>query len=384
MKLKERTDLSFPEAASIIVGHGIGAGILSVPYLASRNSIRDIIIILLICTLFNIVLHLLIAELSLNNKGAQFVKCFNAELFSGLFKKIFTWLAFALMGFSVIVNVGAYLTGAAAVFESWFGVSRIAGMLVFYVLCAAVVFFGVKLVGICEKYAVGGMVIVVLLLLFAVLRGNVYPMPTRFRTWSNVLALFGMVSFSLSAVMSTPQVVKGLAMKPGRIRAAISFGIILNACVIFLVTLTTLMGTGQDITEDGALVDLARKMGGWVSIVGYIFTLLALATSFWTNTLNLRDIIFEQLHWNRDICWLAASLPPLLLAIAAASSFVTLSRIASIIMVVTSLGIILAYNRSRKRVGRSELLGSFGTLPFQIIVLALSLLATIGSVLKVT
>ena len=51
MKLKGRTDLSFPEAASIIVGHGIGAGILSVPYLASRNSIRDIIIILII--LFN-------------------------------------------------------------------------------------------------------------------------------------------------------------------------------------------------------------------------------------------------------------------------------------------------------------------------------------------
>ena len=63
MKLKERTDLSLPEVASIIVGHGIGAGILSVPYLTSRNSIRDIIIILLICTLFNIVLHLLIAEL---------------------------------------------------------------------------------------------------------------------------------------------------------------------------------------------------------------------------------------------------------------------------------------------------------------------------------
>ena len=384
MKLKERTDLSFPEAASIIVGHGIGAGILSVPYLASRNSIRDVVIILVICTLFNIVLHLLIAELSLNNGGAQFVKCFNAELFSGLLKKIFTWIAFVLMGFSVIVNVGAYLTGAAAVFESWFGMSRILGMFLFYILCAAVVFFGVKLVGICEKYAVGAMVIVVLVLLIAVLRGSVSPLPTQFRTWSNALALFGMVSFSLSAVMSTPQVVKGLGMKPGKIRAAISTGIIVNACVIFLVTLTTLMGTGSDITEDGALVDLARKMGGWVSIVGYIFTLLALATSFWTNTLNLRDIISEQLHWNRDLCWLAASLPPLLLAILAASSFVTLSRIASIILVVTSLGIILAYNRSRKRVGESRLLGGFGTLPFQLIVLALSLLATIGSVLKVT
>ena len=384
MKLKDRTDLSFPEAASVIIGHGIGAGILSVPYLASRNSIRDIVLIIILCTLFNIVLHLLIAELSLNNNGAQFVRCFNSELFTGLLKKLFTWLAFVLMGFSVIVNVGAYLTGAAAVFESWFGVSRILGMLIFYVLCAAVVFFGVKLVGICEKYAVGSMVIVVLILLVATLRGSISPLPAKFRTWNNALALFGMVSFSLSAVMSTPQVVKGLGMKPGRIRAAISTGIIVNACVIFLVTLTTLMGAGTAITEDGALVDLARKMGGWVSIVGYIFTLLALATSFWTNTLNLRDIISEQVHLSRNLCWLAASLPPLVLAILAGSSFVTLSRIASIIMVVTSLGIILAYNRSRKRVGRSELLGPLGTLPFQLIVLGLSLLATIGSVLKVS
>ena len=29
--------LTFWEAASIIIGHGIGAGILSVPYLASRS-----------------------------------------------------------------------------------------------------------------------------------------------------------------------------------------------------------------------------------------------------------------------------------------------------------------------------------------------------------
>ena len=35
--------LTFWEAASIIIGHGIGAGILSVPYLASRNSWWDIL-----------------------------------------------------------------------------------------------------------------------------------------------------------------------------------------------------------------------------------------------------------------------------------------------------------------------------------------------------
>ena len=37
-KIKGESELTFMEAASIIVGHGVGAGILSVPYLAAHNS----------------------------------------------------------------------------------------------------------------------------------------------------------------------------------------------------------------------------------------------------------------------------------------------------------------------------------------------------------
>lgn len=119
--VKSESKLTFFEAASIIVGHGVGAGILSVPYLAAHNSFRETLLILLIGYAVALVLHFLIAELSLNNNGAQFVKCFDAELFSGKIKTIFTWTAFILLGVSVIVNVSAFLTGAAAVFRSWFG-----------------------------------------------------------------------------------------------------------------------------------------------------------------------------------------------------------------------------------------------------------------------
>ena len=134
------------EATSIIIGHGVGSGILSVPFLASHNSFREILWIIGFCYLFNVLLHLLIAELSYNNDGAQFVSCFESELFAGKLKKVLTWLAFALLGVSVIVNVSAFLTGAAAVFRSWFGLSNIAGMLLFYILGAGVVFVGMKLV----------------------------------------------------------------------------------------------------------------------------------------------------------------------------------------------------------------------------------------------
>ena len=79
-KIKGESELTFMEAASIIVGHGVGAGILSVPYLAAHNSFRETVLILLIGYAVALVLHFLIAELSLNNDGAQFVKCFDAEL----------------------------------------------------------------------------------------------------------------------------------------------------------------------------------------------------------------------------------------------------------------------------------------------------------------
>lgn len=378
--IRGESRLSFLEATGIIVGHGVGAGILAVPALAARNSLREILLILCFCYLFNLVLHLIIAELSYNNGGAQFISCFDRELFAGRFKQIFTWAAFALLGLSVLMNVSSFLTGAANVFHQWFGLDATAGMLLFYVLGAGVVFFGMKLVGVCEKYAVAAMVLVMGLLFVFTLTRPTQPLPTAFGGGKNALALLSVVSFSLSAVMSTPQVVKGLEGDARRIRLSIALGLALNAMLILLVTITTLLGVGApQVTERGALVDLSAKLGGWVSVVGYVFSLLALATSFWANTLNLRDIVHEQTHWNEKLSWLCASLPCLALALLSSLSFVKFTLFASAIQVVTGLGIILAYHFSRRRVGSAALVGRFGAVPFQVFVFLCTMLATVGS-----
>ena len=382
-KIQGESRLTFFEATSIIVGHGVGSGILSVPFLAAHNSIREILLIVAFCYLFNVVLHLIIAELSYNNDGAQFISCLDAELFSGKIKKVLTWVAWVTLGLSVIFNVSAFLTGAAAVFRSWFGLPDAVGMLIFYVLGAGVVFIGMKLVGICEKIAVGSMIGVVGILTVATFLKELSPLPTGWHGFRNALALFSMVSFSLSAVMSTPQVVKGLEGDVKKIRGAIAAGLAVNVGLILIITLITLLGAGKNITEDGALVDLAAHLGGWVSILGYIFTLLALATSFWANTLNLRDIVHEQTHWGIRISWLAASLPCLAIAFFGLATFVGFTRFASIIQVVTGVGIMVAYNLSRRRCGKAELVGAFGTWPFQIAVVACTLLASVGAMLPV-
>lgn len=382
-EIKSESRLTFMEATSIIVGHGVGAGILAVPYLASRAPWWDFLWILAIAYSINLLLHLMIAELSLNNKGAQFVKCFENELFTGRFKKVATWIVFAFLAFSVLCNVASFITGSAAVFTSWFGLPSWAGMLIYYVIAGLVVFFGMKIVGICEKYSVIAMVIVIGILFVATVTSKMNALPSSFIAASNSMALYSTVAFSLSAVMSVPQVVKGVDGDRKKIISAIAAGTGINAFLIIVVTFMTLLGAGQAITKNGALVDLSASLGGWVSIVGYIFSLLALSTSFWANTLNMRDIIAEQTKWNLKLCWLLATLPCLILALGGMTSFVGFARLAGIIQVLTGIGIIIAYNRSRKRTGQSLICGRFGQLPFQLIVILGSIIATVGSVIAV-
>lgn len=382
-KFESEAKLTFGEATSIIVGHGVGSGILAIPYLASRSSVLDFVLLIVLVYCINLLLHLMIAELSYNNGGAQFVRCFQLELFSGKMKAAATWIVFAFLGLSVLMNVSSFVTGAGAALTSWLGLPLIASELIFYVAAAAVVFIGMKAVGICEKISVIGMAAVIGVLVVATAVSGVQSPALSFVSWGNVLALFSMISFALSAVMSTPQVVKGLQGDAKRIRAAIAAGTGINVLLIAVITLTTLFGVGSDISENGALVDLSAHLGGWVGAVGYIFSLLALATSFWANTLNLRDVVNEQTHWGEKKSWAAASLPSLAVALLGVASFVALTRLASVIQVLTGLGIILAYNRSRKKTGESPIIGRFGALPFQIIVALSSVLATVGSLVSV-
>ena len=256
MKQRNEGQLTFWEASGIITGHGVGSGILSVPYLASRTGIFQTVLILCLSYAASLLLHLLIAELSTANRGAQFVTCLKNDLFRGN-KPFLTWSVFLMIGLSVLVNVVAFLEGAAAVFSSWLGLPHLYGMILFYLLSSLVVFAGLKSVGFFEKIAVALMTAIVLGLFFAVAGNGKSPAPVSPGDWKSCLALLSIVSFSLSAVMSTPLVVKGLDFNPKRIRRSIAAGLFVNTLLISLITLVTLKGADV-ITKNGALVDLSE------------------------------------------------------------------------------------------------------------------------------
>lgn len=383
LDLKSESRFTFFEATSIIVGHGVGSGILSVPFLVSCTRWWDILWIVGLVYTINLLMHFMVAELSYNNGGLQFIKCLEREIFVGKFRVPISYFCFALLLISVVLNVAGYISGAASVFFKWFDWPIWIGTLVFYVIAAAVVYVGMKLVGICEKIAVSAMLLVITVLMVATWFGQWSDLPSKLPAYKNLLALYSILAFSLSAVMSVPQVVKGLNGDVKKIRGSLALGTGINVGIIITITFTTLLGA-RKITEHGAIVDLAAALGGWVAVIGYLFSLLAIATSFWANTLNLRDIVAEQTKFNLKLSWFLASFPCLLVALLGTQSFVGFIRLASVVQVITGIGIIIAYSRSRKRAAHPSLIcGRFGTLPWQIIIAGASILATVGSLVKV-
>ena len=380
-KMNSEAQFTTFEAISMIVGNSIGTGIIAVPYLAVRNSMWDVVWMVAFAYIVNVILHLIIAELSYNNGGVQLVKSFEGELFHGKMKKIFSWIMFVVYGLAIMVGVSGNINGGAQIFVNWFGLPLWAAQLIYYLIAGSVVFMGMKAVGIAQKYSVALLLVIVAVMTagtFLHPRNTLYTAPFHI---NNMLALYSMVVFATSANQAVIQVVKGLNGDSKRIRKTIFTGFGLSSLFVLVVTLTVLLGTKGVVDKELAYMQLGESIGGWALILAGIFSLFALLTTFWSNTLALRDVVHEQVGTGNRVSWLIATVPCILFAIFGVSSFIVLTRIMSGVVVLVSIMLVLTYGKSRKKVGSSPICGIFGTVPFQVLMMVSTIVSAVGAML---
>ncbi len=384
MEIKSEAKLTTFEAISMIMGNSIGTGIIAVPYLATKNSMLDVVWMVVIAYIVNVILHLIIAELSYNNGGVQLVKSFEGELFHGVAKKIFSWGVFVVYGLAIMIGVSGNINGGAQIFTNWFGLPMWAAQLVYYVIAGSVVFMGMKAVGIAQKYAV-----VLLMGIVAVMTAGTFSQPVNAMYtapfhWNNLLALYSMVVFATSANQAVIQVVKGLDGNPRKIRKSIFIGFGLSSALVLIVTMTVLLGTKGSINKELAYMQLGESIGRWAVIVAGIFSMFALLTTFWSNTLALRDVVHEQVGIGNRTSWLLATIPCILFAIFGVNSFIILTRIMSGVVVLVSVMLVFTYGKSRRKAGASPICGVIGTVPFQVLMVISTILSAVGSLIPLS
>ncbi len=372
------------ESVSMIMGNSIGTGIIAVPYLATKNSLLDVVWMVLIAYAVNVILHLIIAELSLNNGGVQLVKSFEGELFHGKMKKVFSWIVFVVYGLAIMTGISGNINGGAQIFVNWFNMPLKLAQILYYVIAGVVVFIGMKAVGIAQKYAIMVLFGIVGIMTVATF---MHPLNSLYRAefhWNNLIALYSMVVFATSANQAVIQVVKGLDGDAPRIRKSIFVGFALSSLFVLVVTATVLLGTKGSPDKELAYMQLGESIGSWAVVLAGIFSLFALLTTFWSNTLALRDVVHEQTGIGNRLSWVLATLPCILFAIFGVNSFIILTRIMSGVVVLVSIMLVITYGKSRRRAGSSPICGVIGTKPFQILMVISTIISAVGALIPLS
>ena len=365
------------EAACIITGYGIGAGVLSMPYLAEKNGFLVATLILIVAVAASYVLHMMIADLALKTGGGQIISCLSRFLFRGKLKRFLEILFFVLMGLILITNLAAYITGAEEVITGLLPVPGFVATLIFYVVAASVVLFGLKAVGVSEKFAVTVIFILIGVLAVASCLAKHNPIPLAGGNLNQMLAYYGLAMFAVSAFFSVPQAVEGLDGDEKEIRKAVFFGLFNNFILIMVISFCAIWSS-TEVTEV-SMVGWSAGIGLWAQIIGSLFTVLAMLTTYWSLSLALGGIIDDMLKTGGKLSWLIATLPSFILALLGLTGFMDLMRTAGgLIAIVVAVMVVPAFRNARKETGGS-ILRNCGTATEIIIILAYVLMA-VGSV----
>ena len=377
----EKKQLTTWEAACIITGYGVGGGVMAMPYLAAKNGAVIALIILLASFAASYVLHIMIAELSIKSgNSAQIIELFSKYHFQGKHKRLMTGIFFVVMALVLFTNLAAYISGAAEIICEMLGLSMVLSRLLFYIIAASVVFFGLKVVGVSEKLAVGAIFAVIGVLAVFSLFNVRNTVPMAVGTINQGLAYFGMVMFAFSAFFSVPQAVKGLDGDVSKVKKAVFLGLLNNLILMVVICFCAIISS-TEITEL-AMIGWSRGIGAWAEIAGSVFTILAMLTTYWSISLALADIVDEQLHLDRRICWLIATVPSLVLTFLGLGGFMEFMRLAGgLIAIMIAIGVVPAYRKCRREPG--EVLLKNGGNAMQMIIMLAYVLMAVGNVVPV-
>ncbi len=382
----ENKKLSLFEASSVVAGLGVGGGIMAVPYLASVNGVMTLILILAVAYGLSLLLHLMITEMVMRDKeGTQLVETFGKFMFQKRGRVFFTWIFFGLVVLNFYALLAAFIVGAGDLLVNLTAMPPWSAKLIVYVCAAGPIFFGLKALGISEKLAIAGIMVLVGVLVVGSLNRPFNSLNLVSGSLSSALALYGMVMFAFACFFSIPQAVKGLQHNKKLVAKAVSLGIGINLLLVFVITLMTMLVSSK-VTEM-AIIGWGNAIGHWAVVLGSCFVFLAILTSYWSTSYALAIVLEERLKWDYRICWLAATLPTLVLAMAGLSGFLGFMRLAGgLLAVMISMMVIPAFQGSRKygTIQDPEFkLNRLGHPVFQTLIILAYILVVIGSVVSV-
>lgn len=372
------------EAACILCGYGVGGTIMTMPYLASKAGVVPACVILILSYAIGMMIAMYASDVALKARSITGSECqiltqFELFLFNGPLKKILTIIYFVFLALIALSNLAAYVSESGQLVAALVPVTDKIGSVIFYIFAAALVLIGIKGVAIGERAMIIIMFVILAILAvpsFSHFSGN--PMPTGDGDPMSFLRYYGYAILALSAPLAIPQVVDGLDGDKVEIKKAMWLGFGLNFLSIIIITFFTLK-TATEVT-DIAMICWTSALPSWAMLLGVLYILFALITSFWGVSLGLAQIVTEAFHCNDKISWLVATLPSFIFALFTSAGFMALLGVAGgLIGLLNSILAIPLYFGARKRVPET-IMGPLAKTPWVLLYAVLCLIYAIGCI----
>lgn len=318
--------LTFWEAAMIIVGANIGSGILGLAFSIRKSGWPILMLWLLIAGFFTTVSMLYVAETTLRTKKPMQLPGLAKKYVGGLG----SWLVFISIAANAIGCLIAYTNGSGRILNELLGVSTQVGSILFAIPAIAVVWFGLKVTGIAEKFISIGMIILLAVIIVAsFLAPSAHISRAIFTNWTYAVPVFNVAIFCYIAQYAVPELSRGLSYDDSKLAPAISVGMFITMILLALVPLAVISLTGPENVSQVATIAWGKALGEWAFFIANLFALCAMMTSYWAVGESFLTSIVDKFKFRSEtdiktrlLCIICVAAPPFLLAYSGLIGFV--------------------------------------------------------------
>ncbi len=298
-------------AIATLAGTIIGVGMFSIPFVINKSGIILLFIYLPALGLVQYFLHKIYAEIILSTEEKHRLPGY-AEKYISKRGKILS-LIISLMG-----DYGALLAyiivGGIFLYELLnpiLGGNVFTYSIILFLLQAAIVFSGIKLIASVELIMAGLLVFMVGLLAW---HGWGYVNLDNFKLISlpDVFLPYGPIFFAVGGSAAIPTVCKLLAQKRENIKSAIFWGTFIPVITMAVFAFVIVGITGNNTSPD-TLVGLRSVLSDGVIIFALILGLLSIITSFLVIAQSVRETFWWDFKFNKNIAWALACFIPFIL-----------------------------------------------------------------------
>ena len=318
--------LTFWEAAMIIVGANIGAGILGLAYSSRKAGWPILLMWLIIAGVFTTVSMLYVAETTLRTKKPMQLPGL-AERYVGKLGAVLVFISVCANSIGCMIS---YTSGSGEILAELLGISPTLGSLIFTVPAVVVVWLGLKATGLAEKFiSTGRIVLLAVIIGVSFLSGKADISQAIYTNWTYAVPVFNVAIFCYIAQYAVPELARGLRHNARALPKAVTIGMLITGILLALVPLAVISLTGPDNVTEVATLAWGQALGSWAMFVANIFALCAMMTSYWavggsmlTNIVDMFKFKSENHVPTRLISLACVALPPFILAYSGLVSFV--------------------------------------------------------------